>query len=858
MPRLANDNSSRFGKFLQLQFDKSGSVATLAGSKCDVYLLEKNRVTAHDEEERTYHIFYQLLAASESDKINIWKGLSRTNNESFAYVGHSSTDTIEGTRDGDRFGLTRDTLGLVGVKGEKFKTLMQAMCVVLQLGNIAYGPDKGDDDKSAITSRKELVDLADLMGIADADLTKALTERTVKTKSEEYSVPLNPETAKDCTDAFSREIYGRLFLWIVRNINVATCAEDNYNQGQTKEFGTIGLLDIFGFETFDVNRFEQLCINYANEKLQHKFTEDIFCSIQEEYEYEGIPLAEITYDDNTPVVDLIEAHGGLLSILNDECLRPKGNDAAFVSKSLSQLKKNLCLFPNRTDRLSFGVQHYAGQVMYSATDFVTRNLDNLPSDLAQCGTKCSKNSIIISLFKAAPDKKDENKRTKSCIAGDTVWTKYKYQLSQLMINIRKTQTRYIRCIKSNSMKKPLVVEHQITVEQLRTAGIVAGITISRSTFPNRLYNTVTYSRYNGMSDKYKYSSKGSSNDSTSEKLKKKCFAMLSGLLKHMEIDGKEQFAVGKTRTYFRSGALEYLESHRQKGLDIQALTVQRVVRGWLIRKKNGDLLKKKKVDSLEKKQAEQAEQARREKLAKETKEREIKRQKVVKTYEKEIDQIEKKINDIDKEKEESILSLRKLVGTKIQEQKDYEKKLKGLDKNVDKGKDTIEEHKEKIEENKTSMSKLKQDHKRLSKVFEKVEKKHKRLSVNNDMLEGSTEKESSMFSETFPGASNVFGKYDDLKDEEEIVIKKNKKMNVEVSEWQDEYWKKATARLEVQKSLGKILSLIQDKCKNQKLIEKTQMIGLKCEKKCNTVMKKVDAEFDSSNSKVVCPISYKS
>jgi len=511
------------------------------------------------------------------------------------------------------------------------------------------------------------------------------------------------------------------------------------------------------------------------------------------------------------------------------------------------------LVPNRTDRLSFGVQHFAGKVMYSATDFVTRNQDTLPLDLSQCGTKCSKNSIIMSLFQAAPAKKDEKRRTKSCIAGDTVWTKYKYQLSQLMNNIRKTQTRYIRCIKSNSIKKPLVVEHKITVEQLRTAGIVAGITISRSAFPNRLYNTVTYSRYNGMWDKNNYPSKGASNDSTSEKLKENCLAMLSGLLKHMEVDGKKQFAVGKTRTYFRSGALEYLESHRQKGLDTQALTVQRVVRGWLIRKKNDDLLKKKKRDMLKKKQAEQA---RRERLAKESKEREMKRKEALKTYEKQIDRLKNNIVDIDEEKSESLSSLQKQLGSVKQEQKDYEKKLRGLDKDVTKGKEIIEEKKEKIEENKAAMSKLKKDNKRLSKIHEKVQKKHKRLSVNNDTLEGSTKKGSSVFSETFPGASNVFGKYDDLKDEEEIVIRDHKKLNSEVSSWQDEYWKKAAARLEVQKSLGKMLSLIQNNSKNQKLIEKTQTIGLKCEKQSNKIMKKVDAEFLSSDVKVVSASSY--
>merc|ERR1711933_512961 len=176
---------------------------------------------------------------------------------------------------------------------------------------------------------------------------------------------------------------------------------------------------------------------------------------------------------------------------------------------------------------------------------------------------------------------------------------------------------------------------------------------------------------------------------------------------------------------------------------------------------------------------------------------------------------------------------------------------KDLDVDVEKGKEIIREKKEEIEENKAAMSKLKQDNKRLSKVFEKVEKKHKQLSKNNGMLEGSTKEGSSMFSGAFPGASKIFSKYDNLKDEEEIITKEHKKLHAEVGEWQDEYWKKATARLAVQKSLGQILSLIQKNCKNQKLIEKTQIIGLKCEKQSNKIMKKVDAEYASSNAKVV-------
>jgi myosin V len=314
-----NDNSSRFGKYLQLQFDnsqaalmsygdKSESKCKLAGSKCEVYLLEKNRVTVHDSEERTFHIFYQLLAADSKSKNMIWPKLSSSDNSSFKYVGHTNTTSIEGQTDAQHFGHTVRVLEEIGIKGDKLVEMMRAICAVMQSGNLTFGP-KGDDG-SVITAKKELNDLADLMGVGENDLTLAFTERTMKTRTEEYKVPLKPDVAKDACDALAKEIYGNIFLWLVKEINAATCAEDNYKNGTVSSFGTIGLLDIFGFESFAVNRFEQLCINYANEKLQQKFTEDIFRSVQEEYEEEGIELAEIWYDDNTDVLDLIEGRTG--------------------------------------------------------------------------------------------------------------------------------------------------------------------------------------------------------------------------------------------------------------------------------------------------------------------------------------------------------------------------------------------------------------------------------------------------------------------------------------------------------------------------------------------------------------------
>lgn len=321
-----NDNSSRFGKYLQLQFDTSTrtsivdlskSTTTLAGSKCDVYLLEKNRVTYHDTAERTYHIFYQLIAAPDSEKCKYWENLKGTKWDSFKYVGNTDRLKIEGMTDAQHFEHTVETLALVGVTGDKLKSLMRAVCVVLQCGNLTFGALNGDKDKSTITSTKVLNDLAELMGVCDKDLNLAFTERTMKTRTESYKVPLKEEVAREAADSFAKEVYGKLFLWLVREINAATCAEDNYKDKSMTEFGIIGLLDIFGFESFAVNRFEQLCINYANEKLQQKFTEDVFRAVQEEYESEGIELALITYDDNTDVLDLIEARTGLLAMLNE-------------------------------------------------------------------------------------------------------------------------------------------------------------------------------------------------------------------------------------------------------------------------------------------------------------------------------------------------------------------------------------------------------------------------------------------------------------------------------------------------------------------------------------------------------------
>jgi myosin V len=611
---VRNDNSSRFGKYIQLQFDaedplqaaylgKSLPSCVLAGSKCEVYLLEKSRVVMHEDDERTYHIFYQLLSSSDEIKSKFWNRLAGTDNDSFRYIGYTDTDTIEGQTDAERFQKTIESLALVGIEDNKLHSLMQSICIVLQLGNLVFQVDSRDESRSVVASQDEFGALAELMGVAADELLAALTIRTVTARNEVFKVPLSAVQAKESCDAFAKEIYAKAFLWLVRSINDATCAEINYDGVKKSGFGTIGLLDIFGFETFEVNRFEQLCINYANEKLQQKFTQDIFRSVQAEYEFEGIELGEITYDDNTDVLDLVEGRMGLIAFLNEECVRPGGSDKAFVSKAAATNKENPCFIrENGFHDMEFGVNHYAGRVVYDATSFVTKNMDTLPSDLQDCATKSSNIIVAKELTNEmsmneppTPVKnktsiaKSPAKRKGSNLVGQTVWTKFKNQLTALMTNLKLTRTRYIRCIKPNTMKRPLIMQHWSTVEQLRCAGVVAAVTISRSAFPNRLEHAVVLERFRAVWQKgaHHHAEKVDKTCDIETKDKHLVDSMLTSALKHLETTKEDKvvkaFVMGNTRTYFRAGALEFLENERVKCLSRWAVEIQRITRRYIAR-----------------------------------------------------------------------------------------------------------------------------------------------------------------------------------------------------------------------------------------------------------------------------------
>lgn len=639
---VRNDNSSRFGRFTQLQFRRRRSGSTkgeaLVGSQCVTYLLEKSRVVHHSIGERTYHIFYQLLAAPEADKARV--GLGGKAVGSFRYLacdhGGSETTVIEGRSDAARYAATRRALGLVGVEEEWQWQVLTTLAAILYLGEVDFVSEEGasGDEEARVRDPAALAEAAGLLGCDPQALGKALCARTVRTRSEEYSVPMTPGQAVDAREALSKEVYARLFAWLVARINGSMAVVDGSAAGAAAEGGgaavrTIGLLDIFGFESFAVNRFEQLCINYCNgacvraprvevvpfflsthpqpphtqptERLQQRFTTDVFKSVQLEYEEEGIAWAFVPFPDNTPVLELIEGRMGLITVLNEECMLAKGGDAAFTSKLSSLHEEHPHFSRDRLNRLDFCIHHYAGRVKYTAANFVARNRDTLLEDLAAAVGRSSV-PLIRELFPATGNGRadgDGDRRRKKgggAIVAESVVTKFRRQLTDLMGTVARTRVQYIRCVKPNQAKSATALEPLMVMEQLRCAGVIEAIRISRAAYPNRLAHVECLRRFCLLhADRADQQAagralKGDGNgagaaEAVAEAVRRLLREQLpASASASAEGDGEEQrrqrWEMGRMRVYFAKGALEELEERRLAVLARNATAVQRCIRGW--------------------------------------------------------------------------------------------------------------------------------------------------------------------------------------------------------------------------------------------------------------------------------------
>ncbi|KAF0683605.1 Aste57867_24371 [Aphanomyces stellatus] len=555
---IRNDNSSRFGKFTQLQFDLDNQ---LVGAKCRHYLLEKSRVITQSANERNYHIFYQLRASGDAR----W---ALTDGTTYTYLREDASSSTPFLLDGDddktRYDATRDALSTIGVSDDDQLALFDALAGILHVGQVQFQA-KGEDSSQPIQSTAAWDATCRLLGFA-ADpsvLATSLCNRTVKARLEVYVVPLSVDQAQTNRDAMAKELYARLFSYLVHRVN-----DSISNDRQMKSH--IDLLDIFGFEAFETNRFEQFCINFANEKLQQKFTHDVFKTVQEEYEEEGLGWTYVSFKDNQDMLDLLEAPLGVIPLLNEECIRPMGNDLTFCSKVAATHDANPRLDKQKA-RLStshFALRHYAGTVMYNVDGFVETNKDALSTEVLTL-LSTSSNKLIQHVFRPDPAKKAG---ASSSFMGETVVSKFKTQLAGLMSDIAATQVHYIRCIKPNSVKSATQFDLPGVIDQLRCAGVVEAIRISRAAFPNKM----SHERFLQRFVLFQTPKSGATVGAATAQL-------ATFLVKHGE--SKETFVVGTRHIYFAAGVLEELEKQRTIYLQSRATLIQRMVRGYIRRRR---------------------------------------------------------------------------------------------------------------------------------------------------------------------------------------------------------------------------------------------------------------------------------
>lgn len=628
---LRNDNSSRFGKFIEISFTPFNGRLQICGSIIRTYLLEKVRLIQQNVGERNYHCFYEFLFGASEEQRSL-NGLGDMTWEDFNYLMKSGTELRDDdVDDASQFDQLNSAMHDLNFTGDDVSGIFSILSAILHLGNITFVPTIGtgeDEDGSAVSpdSSLHLQWCCRLLGFKEESFSEVICNKHLRTTDGILVKRLTVEEADAGRDAFSKAIYGTLFDFIVDRINksiavVASTSSASVSASTKKSsrmksaqrpaptMGNIGLLDIFGFESFETNSFEQLCINYTNETLQQHFNQFVFTHEQALYEKEGIAWSFIQFPDNSDILRLLEDKKGIFSLCDDQVLFPQATDATLVSKLYDNCSSHAHFSASSKEKARglFTITHYAGPVTYSSKGFLEKNRDTVRHDMIAI---IEESSLILtrklSNFMRGDGAKKEQPKTSNNISPVQVkrggksskicslGAEFRMQLSDLICGISKTAPHYIRCLKPNDCHQHTFFMADLVIHQLRYGGVLEAVRVTRAGFPNRYPFEDFYKRYRMLAPASKSCPDiGTWRDKAQPLITRLVSFALSDPIEYTPSDDsaghpndfiRAGVQCGKTQVFLRNRLFDFLEKHRLLTQRCAATLIKAVYKGRLFRK----------------------------------------------------------------------------------------------------------------------------------------------------------------------------------------------------------------------------------------------------------------------------------